>query len=95
MSGFGPEKQPETITMISSLASSSRVIAFDEEFVLGADFPASRYFERRITEALQRARAELPNGDKLPDVGEALFVDAVVKHAKQLVAGNPPRPTAR
>jgi hypothetical protein len=47
----------------------------------------SRYYERRITEALQRARAELPNGDKLPDVGEALFVDAVVKHAKQLVAG--------
>lgn len=47
----------------------------------------ARYYERRITEALQRARAELPNGEKLPDVGEALFVDAVVKHAKQLVAG--------
>lgn len=47
----------------------------------------SRYYERRITEALERARKELPDGDKLPAVGEALFVDAVVKHAKQLVAG--------
>ena len=27
------------------------------------------------------------DGDKLPAVGEALFVDAVVKHAKQLGAG--------
>jgi hypothetical protein len=46
----------------------------------------SRYYERRIKEALQRARAELPDGDKLPNIGEALFVDAVVKHAKQLTA---------
>lgn len=47
----------------------------------------SRYYERQITEALERARKELPDGDKLPAVGEALFVDAVVKHAKQLGAG--------
>lgn len=46
----------------------------------------ARYLERRIKDALQRAREELPNGQELPQVGEALFVDAVVRHAKLLVA---------
>lgn len=44
----------------------------------------SRYYERRISEALERARNELPGGKALPKIGEALFVDVVVKHAKQL-----------
>lgn len=44
------------------------------------------YFDRRIKEAMQRAREELPGGEGLPGVGEALFVDVVVEHAKQLVA---------
>lgn len=44
----------------------------------------ARYYERRIAEAVQRARTELPNGSSLPDVGEALFVEVIVKHAKQL-----------
>lgn len=44
----------------------------------------SRYYERGISEALDRARNELPGGDALPNVGESLFVDAVVKHAQQL-----------
>jgi septal ring factor EnvC (AmiA/AmiB activator) len=44
----------------------------------------SRYYERRIREALERARSELPGGKTLPNVGEALFVDVVEKHAKQL-----------
>ena len=48
----------------------------------GTQTDNARYFERRITDALQRARAELPNGDSLPAVGEALFVDVVVRHAK-------------
>ncbi|KAF0178540.1 MAG: Uncharacterized protein FD161_1845 [Limisphaerales bacterium] len=52
----------------------------------GTQTDNARYFERRITDALQRARAELPNGDSLPAVGEALFVDVVVRHAKLLVA---------
>lgn len=46
----------------------------------------SRYYERRITEALERARNELPDGSKLPEVGEALFVDVVERHAKELTA---------
>lgn len=46
----------------------------------------ARYLERRIKDALQRASDELPNGNDLPQVGEALFVDAVVRHAKLLVA---------
>jgi len=44
----------------------------------------SRYYERRISESLERAHDELPGGKSLPKVGEALFVDVVVKHAKQL-----------
>lgn len=43
-----------------------------------------RYHQRRIEDALQRARDELPNGAGLPNVGEALFVDVVVRHARQL-----------
>ena len=34
--------------MISSLASGSRVIALDEEFVRGADFPASRAWRHQF-----------------------------------------------
>lgn len=41
MSGFVPGKQPEMITMISSLAPGSRVIARDEGFDLGVGFTAS------------------------------------------------------
>jgi hypothetical protein len=44
------------------------------------------YFERRIKDAMQRAREELPGGDGLPEIGEALFVDVVVGHAQHLVA---------
>lgn len=46
----------------------------------------SRYYERRVSEALERARKELPDGQRLPDVGEALFVDVVERHAKELTA---------
>jgi hypothetical protein len=35
--------------MISSLASGSRVIALDEEFVFGTDFPASRAWRHQFT----------------------------------------------
>lgn len=49
-----------------------------------AQIENSRYYERRISEALERAQNELPGGTALPKVGEALFVDVVVKHAKQL-----------
>jgi len=52
----------------------------------GTQMDNARYYERRVTDALRRARAELPNGESLPEVGEALFVDVVVKHAKLLVA---------
>lgn len=43
-----------------------------------------RYYQRRIDDALQRARDELPDGADLPKVGETLFVDVVVRHARQL-----------
>jgi hypothetical protein len=45
-----------------------------------------KYYERRITEALQRARDELPGGSDLPSVGEPLFVDLVTQHAQKLTA---------
>lgn len=51
-----------------------------------AQTDTARYLERRIKDALQRAREELPNGQDLPQLGEDLFVDAVVRHAKLLVA---------
>jgi hypothetical protein len=44
----------------------------------------AKYYERRISEALERARKDLPQGNILPKVGETLFVEVVVKHAKQL-----------
>jgi hypothetical protein len=44
----------------------------------------SKYYERRIADSLSRAQTELPGGQTLPAVGEALFVDVVVKHAKEL-----------
>jgi hypothetical protein len=44
----------------------------------------SKYYERRIAEALQRARDELPGGEDLPSVGEPLFVDVVTQHARKL-----------
>ena len=44
-----------------------------------------RFHERRVLEALERARNELPDGDKLPDIAEELFVDQVVRHAEYLI----------
>lgn len=44
-----------------------------------------RFHERRVSEALERARTHLPDGDKLPDIAEELFVDQVVRHADYLV----------
>ena len=44
----------------------------------------TKYYERRIAEALQRAREELPGGEDLPSVGEPLFVDVVTQHARKL-----------
>jgi archaellum component FlaC len=44
-----------------------------------------RFHERRVSEALERARTQLPDGDKLPDIAEELFVDQVVRHADYLV----------
>jgi hypothetical protein len=43
-----------------------------------------RYFERRIADAIQRAREELPGGKDLPSVGEPLFVDVITQHAQKL-----------
>jgi len=44
-----------------------------------------KFHERRMTEALKKARDELPDGHALPDVGEELFIDQIVRHARYLV----------
>lgn len=44
-----------------------------------------KFHERRMTEAVKKARDELPDGQALPDVGEELFIDQIVRHAIFLV----------
>lgn len=44
-----------------------------------------KFHERRMTEALEKARNELPDGQTLPEVGEELFIDQIVRHATFLV----------
>jgi len=61
---------------------STRATLNDEKNEVDADL---RFLGRQVQEAMDNARASLPNGDDLPTIAEPLFINQVVTRAEKLV----------